>query len=383
VTELGDQLLSVAGEMRDDMVAFLMKLARLESPSDDPSSQAPVQEMLQGALRDLGFKVRRVRGSKTGGSLLAIPRKRVRGRPAQLLLGHCDTVWSRGVLEEMPVALEGNRVRGPGVFDMKGGLTQIVFALRILHHLGLSPEATPVVLVNSDEEIGSPESKPLIARVSRRVARALVLEPAMGRQGRLKTRRKGVGVFTLRVRGKASHAGLDPEAGASAILELAHLIQTLHAMTDLSRGISLNVGVIAGGSRSNVIAAEASAELDLRVLSTRDGEVMQQRIQALTPTVPGTSVEVDGGITFPPLEGTPRNRALWRAAQTAARDLGLELEEEVAGGGSDGNTTSQYTATLDGLGPVGDGAHASHEFLFVDKLVERCALLARLLLMDP
>jgi glutamate carboxypeptidase len=187
----------------------------------------------------------------------------------------------------------------------------------------------------------------------------------------------------VRVVGKAAHAGLDPTGGASAILELSHVIQALHAMTQLERGISVNVGVISGGTRPNVIAPEAVAEVDVRLLSLQDGEEMEGRIRALTPTVPGTRLEIQGGILMGPLERTPRNRALWEAAREAGTELGMALEEATVGGGSDGNTASQFTATLDGLGAVGDGAHASHEFLYVGRQAERCALLARLLLLAP
>jgi glutamate carboxypeptidase len=266
---------------------------------------------------------------------------------------------------------------------MKGGLTQIIVALRILRKLGLEPEVTPVILVNSDEEIGSPESGRHIRRLARRVVRALIPEPGMGPKGKLKTVRKGWSNFTVKVTGKAAHAGLDPRGGASAILELSHLIQALHGMTDLDRGVTVNVGVVSGGTRPNVIAPEATAEVDVRVLTNRQAREIRDRILALTATVPGTRVEVLARGSVPPLEGTARNRALWEAAREAGAELGLALEEETAGGGSDGNTTSQYTATLDGLGAVGDGAHAAHEFLFVEKHVERCALLARLLLLDP
>jgi glutamate carboxypeptidase len=176
---------------------------------------------------------------------------------------------------------------------------------------------------------------------------------------------------------------LDPEGGASAILELSHLIQRLHALTDLSRGISVNVGLVSGGTRPNVIAAESFAEVDLRVLTGRDGEEMTRRIRGLPSTVPGTHLEIEGGILVPPLEKTPRNRDLWSRARGAASEMGLDLEETVAGGGSDGNTTSRFTATLDGLGPVGDGAHAPHEFLLVEPWVERCGLLARLIMLEP
>lgn len=383
MTELGERIVAAAWSRKDAMLAFLVELASLESPSDVPDSQLPVLSLLTEALEELGYRVRRVPGIDTGGHLLARPRSRGSRGPSQLLLGHCDTVWPLGTLRTMPVRLEGNRLLGPGVFDMKGGLTQILFALHILQDLGLEPPLTPVVLVNSDEEIGSPESGKLIRRVSRRVRRAFLPEPAMGPEGRLKTARKGVSRFTVRVVGKAAHAGLDPAGGASAILELSHLVPRLHGITDLERGISVNVGVVSGGSRPNVIAAEALAEVDVRVLSTADAEEVERRIRSLSPAVPGTHLEVSGSVVAPPLERTSRNRDLWARARTAALDLGLRLEEDVAGGGSDGNTTSRFTATLDGLGAVGDGAHATHEFLFVDRQVERCALLARLLLLDP
>jgi glutamate carboxypeptidase len=383
MTELGNRLLAVAEEERDAMLSFLMKLASMESPSDVPESQVLVQEFLTGALEELGFQVRRTPGEKTGGYLLARKPNRDSTGPSQLLLGHCDTVWGLGTLDVMPLELEGNRLKGPGVFDMKGGLTQIVFAQRILQRLGLEPEVAPVVLINSDEEIGSPESKEAIRRAAQESIRAFVPEPGMGLEGRVKTARKGWGRFNITVRGKAAHAGLDPKGGVSAILELSHIIQALHAMTDHDRGLTVNVGVISGGTRSNVIAPSATCEVDVRVLSAADGEEVEEKIRGLSSTLPGTSFEVVGSFDTPPLERTPRNRSLWEAARAAAGELGVALEDGVAGGGSDGNTTSQYTATLDGIGPVGDGAHAPHEFLFVDKLVERCALLARFLLLAP
>jgi glutamate carboxypeptidase len=383
MTVLGEELLAAAREEKETMLALLTELISMESPSDVPGSQAPIQARLARELEELGFKVRRIPGEKTGGSVLAMPRNRVGGRPAQLLLGHCDTVWAQGTLETMPLVLEGDRLRGPGAFDMKAGLTQIIVALRILERLGLQPVVTPVVLVNSDEEIGSPESGRHIRRLARRVIRVFIPEPGMGPEGKLKTIRKGWSRFTVKVTGKAAHAGLDPRGGASAILELSHLIQTLHGMTDLEAGVTVNVGIISGGTRTNVIAPNATAEVDVRVLTEGQAEEIRAKIQDLTPTVPGTSVEILEGGAVPPLEGTPRNRALWEAARAAGRELGITLEEETAGGGSDGNTTSQYTATLDGLGAVGDGAHAHHEFIFVGKQVERCALLARLLLLTP
>ncbi len=383
MTEEGERIRAAAEARKEEMVSFIMELARMESPSDRPETQKPVQDFLAGVLEELAFRVRRVPGRATGGCLLAIPQDRRNGGPAQLLLGHCDTVWPVGTLDTMPLVREGDRLRGPGVFDMKGGLTQIVMALRILRELGLEPEVAPVVLINSDEEIGSPESKKLIRLLSRRVVRVFLPEPGMGEEGVVKTVRKGWSQYRLEVKGKAAHAGLDPTGGASAILELSHLIQALHGMTELERGVTVNVGVISGGTRTNVIAPSAVAEIDVRVLRQEDALEIRDRIMGLKTRVPGTSLAVHSQGAVPPLEKNDRNRALWEAAREAALDLGLELQEGVAGGGSDGNTTSQFTATLDGIGAVGDGAHAAHEFLYLDRHVERCALLARFLLLGP
>jgi len=366
--------------MRDRMVEFVTRLASVESPSDDPTSQVPVQDMIGEALVELGYQVRRVGGGVSGGHLYARPAARARGRPAQLLVGHCDTVWPHGTLAGMPVRLEDGRLHGPGVFDMKGGLTQIVYALRTLSDLDLTPPATPVVFVNSDEEVGSPDSHRFVRLLARHACRAYVPEPSYGPEGKLKTARKGVGRFQVEIHGKASHAGLAPEAGASAIHELGHVIQALHGLTDPERGTTVNVGVVEGGTRPNVVAALARAQVDVRVVTAADGRRVEEAILGLTPRTPGVSLHVSGGVQTAPLERTPRNRRLWAHAQAAAEALGIELGETLVGGGSDGNTTSLLTATLDGLGPVGDGAHATHEHLVVDAWVDRCALLTLLLM---
>ena len=204
--------------------------------------------------------------------------------------------------------------------------------------------------------------------------------PALGLGGHLKTARKGVGRFVVRVHGKAAHSGLDPTGGASAIHELMHVVQRLHAITELERGVTVNVGVVRGGSRVNVIAAEAEAEVDVRILSASDGEAITETIHAMRALTPGTSLEIEGGIQIPPLERTARNRLLWQAATEAGGRLGMDLTEDISGGGSDGNTTSLYTATLDGLGSRGDGAHANHEHVEIESLVDRAALVAELLM---
>jgi glutamate carboxypeptidase len=377
------QLLDEVRAQREPMLGLLERLARVETPSSDADTQLPIRDMISKELAALGYRVRKLSGRRTGGSLFAAPVARERGRPVQLLLGHYDTVWPVGTLKDMPFEVDDNTVRGPGVFDMKGGIVQILFALKSLASLGLEPRVTPVILLNSDEEIGSRESARHIRRLARIADRALVMEPSMGPEGTIKTTRKGVGRFTVRARGKAAHAGLDPESGASAILELSHVIQKLFRLNDPAAGVSVNVGTIDGGIRPNVIAPESTAVIDVRVQTEVDAERISNEILAIKPETPGVELDIDGFIGRPPLEPTPANRALWSVAKELGGRLGLDLSEGLAGGGSDGSTASQYTATLDGLGPVGDGAHARHEHLLLDKTQERTALLALLILHPP
>ena len=281
----------------------------------------------------------------------------------------------------MPVRVEQDRLAGPGVYDMKGGLVQMLFALRALHETSHLPSVTPVVFVNTDEEIGSRESTEHIRRLAEQAARALVMEPSAGLAGKLKTARKGVGRFTVRLKGKASHAGLAPEQGVSAILEASHQIQRLFELNDHERGITVNVGTIDGGLRPNVVAPEATVVIDARVRTESDGQEVDRAIHGLEPVQEGITVEVEGGFGRPPLERTERNQELWRAAKAAAGELEIPLDQAAVGGASDGNITSQYTATLDGLGPVGEGAHAPHEYVSISQLPERSALLALLLML--
>lgn len=379
-TEEAARTLEHVRSRRDEFVDFLSSLCRVESPTDHPETQSGVHRILGPALEEVGYDVRIVPGEVSGDHLLAVPRDRREGAPSQLLVGHSDTVWPLETLEHMPVRVEEGRLHGPGSLDMKGGLTQIVFALRALRALGEEPEVTPVVFINSDEEVGSPDSQKHVRRLAKQADRALILEPSLGPQGLIKTARKGVGRFEITVHGRAAHAGLDPQAGASAIVELSHVIQKLNALNDLERGITVNVGRIEGGTRPNVIAAEARAIVDARVVSMADGEELERQVRTIEASSPGVSIHVEGGIRVAPLERTARNRRLWRTAREVGSQLGFHLDDTLAGGGSDGNTTSLFTATLDGLGCVGDGAHADHEHIVIDPSVDRCALLARLLL---
>jgi glutamate carboxypeptidase len=363
----------------DEMAALLELLARAESPSLDPATQEGPLAILAAELRTLGFRVRRVGGRAAAPHLYARPRARRRGAPRQLMIGHVDTVWPVGTLDEMPVRARGPLIRGPGVFDMKAGLVQMVFALRALSDLGIQPVATPLVLVNTDEEVGSGDSAPYIRMLARCAERVLVLEPAFGPDGRLKTGRKGVGRFRVTVHGRAAHAGIEPDAGVSAILELSHQVQRLFALNDPGRGITVNVGTIDGGLRPNVVAPRASALVDARVLTQEDADRVERAIMGLTPVQHGVTLEIEGRFGRPPMERTERNRALWRVARRAADQLGLELDEAVVGGASDGNFASLYAATLDGLGPVGAGAHAADEHVVRARMPERAALLALIL----
>jgi glutamate carboxypeptidase len=377
-TRPAEALAAYVHDHAGDYVDFLCRLARAESPSTDPDAQQEVQHLMAEALTDLGFSVTPLPGTTTGGALYARPDSRTPGAPCQLLVGHGDTVWPTGTLDTMPVTLDGDRLRGPGVFDMKAGLTSIVFALRALAAHDLTPAVTPLVLVTSDEEIGSPESRPHIERLARVAERVYVLEPALGLDGKIKTARKGTGEMTLIVR------PTEDGAGGNVVVELSQLVQRLYDLHEPERGVTINVGTIDGHQVDDETGTSyGQLVVDVRVPTHEAAEEVRAAIQGIEAHTPGVTLEVRGGIERPPLERTPGNRRLWRLARRRGRDLGLELEEGRAGGASDGNFTSQHTPTLDGLGAVGDGAHADHEFIHVGRTLDRCALLALLLLAPP
>ena len=374
------QILKHIQGQQEVLITLLRHMVEAESPSSRPEAHRLMLSVLTDALSDLGFKVTTLGGQDAHKHLFARPMQRAKDRPLQLLLGHYDTVWPLGTVAGRPFSVDDNVIRGPGVFDMKGGLVQMVSALTAIRDLDLPTSLEPIVFVNSDEEIGSRTSTRYVRTLAQCVERAFVLEPAMGEEGMLKTERKGIGRFTITVHGKAAHAGLDPEGGASAILELSHVIQSLFALNDADKGITVNVGTIDGGLQPNVIAPHSQAVVDVRVPTLADGDRIEKEIHSLEPTTAGVRLTIEGRIGRPSMEFTPRNGALWHKARELAGELGIDLQQGRAGGGSDGNTTSQYTATLDGLGPVGHGAHAEREFLYIDKTLERAALLALLLL---
>lgn len=365
------------------MLDFLEQLVRIETPSHNPASQEKIFKFITNKLYTLDYHVMRFPGIKTGGYLIARPEQRKRYLPIQLMIGHCDTVWELEMIKQLPINKNNGQMNGPGVFDMKAGLTQMIFSIQAIRELHLNIHVTPVLLINSDEEIGSRESTTAIRRLSNIANRAFVLEPPLGLDGKLKTARKGLGRFTITITGKPAHAGLDPESGASAIVELSHQIQQLFALNDPIKGITVNVGMIEGGVSPNVIAPKSKAVVDVRVLTAEDGDYIQEAILKLKPINPETKLHIEGKIGRPPMEKTTRNIQLWNLAKNVANSIGLDLEESTAGGGSDGNTTSMYTATLDGLGTVGDGAHAHHEYILTHTMIERSALLTLLLLEEP
>ncbi len=367
----------------DEQLELLRSLVRLESPSTEPGSQRPILNLLAEFLEDLDFRATILRGRHSGGRLFALPRTRLRGAPGQLLLGHCDTVWPTGTLETMPLETDGAILRGPGVFDMKAGLSQVLGALRALRELGIPLPVTPIVYVSSDEELGSEDSRYNIQWIARRVVRVLIPEPASGPEGLIKTTRKGVGLFTIRVTGREAHAGLEPESGVSAIFEMSRIIQEVSGLNDSQKGVSVTVGTVRGGTRPNVVPAEAVAEVDVRASTLSEARKVETVIRGLVPHQPGAAIHVEGGIDRPPLEPTARNRRLWEQARSCATLLDIELGECESGGASDGNLTSPFAATLDGLGSVGGGAHARHEFIRIDRLAERTALLALLIAAPP
>ncbi|MBM4258634.1 MAG: M20 family metallopeptidase [Deltaproteobacteria bacterium] len=366
-----------------EMITLVQQLAEIESPSTVPESQHLLLARLSKVCERFNYTARHIPGRQSGGHFFAQPLERRHQQPVQLLIGHSDTVWPIGTLKEMPIEVGEGVIRGPGVYDMKGGLVQMLYALQALHALRLEPTVTPLIFINSDEEIGSRESTPHIRRLARIADRAFVLEPSLGLEGKLKIARKGVGSFTVVAKGKAAHAGLNPDGGASAILELSFVIQKLFALNDANKGITVNVGMIDGGLRPNVIAPESRAQIDVRVQTREDAKRVEESIHSLQPTTPGVTLEITGSVRRQPMEQTPRNLALLEMAQAAGRTFDVHIGAGAAGGASDGNTTSLFTATLDGLGAVGDGAHAQHEFLYFDKMVERSALLALLLLTPP
>lgn len=361
-----------------EMLSFLQRMVEIESPSDSKAAVDRMGEFLAQEFKKHDGTVR-VHPASDYGNHLQIEFNGTGGKKPVMLLGHFDTVWPMGTLAGMPFHVDARRAFGPGVLDMKAGIVMMIFALSALRETQATHRPVTIFL-DTDEEVGSESSRPITEAIARECEAVLVLEPAQGPQGFLKTSRKGVGDVTIRVQGRASHSGVDFEKGQSAIIELARQILEVTKFIDLSRGITVNPGVVHGGTRSNVIAAEAWAEVDLRVTRIADKADLEQKFANLRPFNPQCKLEISGGLNRPPMERTPGTVRLLEIAQRLARDLGMELEESSTGGGSDGNFTSALgIPTLDGLGAVGEGAHAINESILLDELPRRTAVLAGLI----
>jgi len=359
---------------RDEMTRLIAELAAIESPSDD----LPALARMVGRLHDLFDRFGAVERFTDGGAgehfLVRVP-GRTDERPA-LALCHYDTVWPIGSIERYPVRMGDGELRGPGVFDMKGGIVCLLYALQALDG---RPRRPLWVLFTADEETGSHTSRPLIERLAGDCAHVLVYESPLPR-GALKTARKGVGRYDIRITGRAAHAGVEPEKGISAILEAAHQVIAVHALNDPGRGTTVNAGVLHGGTRPNVVAAQAEIAVDVRVARADEAARIDAALHGLQPVLSGARIEVVGGLNRPPMERIPATAALFERARAIAASMGVDLGEGATGGGSDGNFTAALgLGTLDGLGPEGGGAHAADEHVLIESLPRRAALSAGLL----
>jgi glutamate carboxypeptidase len=369
-------LLAWAKRNQPAIFKLIREFVECESPSDSPKDVRRFVDLLVQSISDIATC--RITPE---GCLIAKFRLPGRNKTGQVLaLGHADTVWPLGTLKTMQFRRAEGRLLGPGVLDMKSGLALFTFAVRaaLEHELQVTKDVT--LLVNPDEETGSRRSRAVTESLARKSTSVLVLEPGTGLEGKAKTARKGIGDFHLKVHGVASHAGVDFEKGASAVLELARQLDVIAGFTDLANGVTVNPGVISGGTRSNVIAAEASAHIDIRVPSERDAKVLERRFRSLKPFDKRCRLELTGGLNRPPMERTKGTVALFERARKLASEMGVTLAESSTGGGSDGNFTAALgVPTLDGIGAVGEGAHAAHESILINRIPDRVALLAGLL----
>ena len=354
----------------------LCNLVRQESPSEDRSAVNATGAMVELIARDLGGRIKRNKQKDFGDVIEFHFGPSRSSRKPVLLLGHLDTVWPLGTLKTMPWREEDGRYWGPGVLDMKAGVIMALTAVSTLRQLQLARPLT--LLLNSEEEVGSPVSRAITERLALRSEAAFVLEPAQGLA--YKTARKGVGQYNVQVTGVGAHSGVDFAKGHSAILELAKLVQTISNFTKLDRQLTVNCGVIAGGTRSNVVASQAHAEVDVRIAKASDAAYVEKLFRSLKVSDPHCKLTITGGTNRPPMERKAGTIALFKRARGLAAELGFELDEAATGGGSDGNFTAALgVPTLDGMGAVGDGAHAAHESVVIEHLVPRTALLAAMI----
>jgi glutamate carboxypeptidase len=370
-----DSFLRAARAKQNEMIACIRELVECESPTGHAPGVDRFVELFSRQVSDIA-RVRKypgghvrceftLPGSKKSGQILA--------------LGHSDTVWPVGTLETMPFRQARGRLWGPGVLDMKAGLVFFIFAMRMLRELDIPVRRKVVLQINSDEETGSESSRALTEAIARQSAAVLVLEPGTGLEGKVKTARKGVGDFKITVRGRAAHAGLDFEKGANAVVEMSRQVERIAGFTRLDRGITVSPGVIQGGTRSNVVPALCHVEIDVRAPRAADGRYLERQFASLKSFDKRCTIEVTGGLNRPPMERSSAVRKLFGTARGLAAEIGVDLEESAGVGGSDGNFTAALgIPTLDGLGAVGEGAHAAHESILIHRIADRTALLAKL-----
>ncbi|MCB0156195.1 MAG: M20 family metallopeptidase [Anaerolineae bacterium] len=371
------QIYDYLKEQQTEMVNLLAQWVNQDSPTFDKAAADQMGRLTVTAFEQAGATLVATHPQTGLGDHYTVTYGQ--GEQQILLLCHFDTVWPLGEATRRPFTIEAGLGKGPGVHDMKAGTLLSLFALKAIHHLGLTPRHKLVWLLTSDEEIGSPTARPLIEAASRHSDYCLVMEGSLG--GPLTTHRKGIGRFTLEITGQAAHSGIEPQKGVSAITELAHQIQALHALNDFERGVTVNVGVVSGGQRPNIVAPYARAEIDLRITNQADGESFRQKILNLQPHLPGCRLTVRGDITRWPFAESPGGLALFEQAQAIAQELGFSVDKIGSGGGSDGNFAAALgVPTLDGLGSLGGGAHALTEHVVLDALPLRAALLAELIM---
>jgi glutamate carboxypeptidase len=369
----------LAGARKKEAVLLkrLQQLVITESPSEDKVAVDACVSLVEGWAAALGGKTKRHR-QKLYGDLLQVRFGQAKGKPV-LLLGHLDTVWPIGTIKKMPFRVKDGRAWGPGTLDMKAGVVMALTALEMLQEASLLNRPVILLLV-SEEEIGSPVSRAMTEKIAATCDSVFVLEPAQGLNGAYKTSRKGVGNFQLKVDGVAAHSGVDFSRGHSAILELARLINQVSAFTEEKIGLTVNPGIVGGGTRSNVVAAEAWAEVDIRIARVADAERIEKKFRKLKVTDKACKLTIEGGLNRPPMERKAGTVRLFQQAAKHAEEIGIPLEEAATGGGSDGNFTAALgIATLDGMGAVGEGAHAEHESILVEHLAPRTALLAAMI----
>jgi len=376
-----NKIRETVSDHKEWFIQRLKKYVEAESPTDDFIQNRKLLHAIAEDFKELDYQVEWKESVLSAGQIICRPEKSEL-QEDQLLIGHADTVWPVGTLDKMPWKIDNNVIRGPGVYDMKAGIVMMQLSIKIMKELDLKPNLRPVVMITSDEETGSRDSWDEIEKIAQSVNRVFVPEPSMGLEGKIKTERKGSGRYQIKVKGEEAHSGVEPEKGASAIVEMAHIIQKIDDLNDYENGISLNVGLISGGKAVNIVPGDCSIEVDLRYMEKSDGEEIDEKIKSFKSELKETEIIIEGGLRRPPVVKNERNQKLWKLAQKCAQELDLKVEEGLSGGGSDGSITSQFTATLDGMGAVGEGAHSPSEKILVDETLNRAALLTAMLISE-